>query len=322
MTKIYKIDESLSKDNLLKNKKLLDSLSSDMSIELDLFILCITPEIKDEEVKNKKEEILNLLENSTNICFNKETNKVQLRQQFPKNNIKTKKSNKIESKENLISLLLKFNKSINSIKFNNEDKTSVIRLVNEESCSEIQKYLEENNIESTLEKEDVKDYIMNIKGVLLNHNSLNSRKISDENKQSYHKNSIYSSSNKKKENQDNKIIHNKFDSKESKLRAASIYQLSATNKLQYNKNIPNEVTYSNNDIESLFKKMLKDKKFVYPEKWNGLDNLSDFISKEYKHLLEKDSLDYVNPKEFNRVRANTEINPQNRKLNVIIILFS
>lgn len=284
-----------------------------MTIDLDLYLSCITPDLNNEEQRSKRDEVLILIENSTVVCLNKETNKIQLKQPFPKNNIKTQKSSRIESKENLISLLLKFNKSINSIKFNNDDKTSVIRVVNEDCCSEIQKYLQENSIDSTLEKEDVKDYILNIKGVLLNHQTFNPRKNTDDNKQSYHKNSIYSSSNKKNESKENNQAQNKFDSKDNKLRAASIYQLSATNKLQYNKNIPSEVTYSNNDIEKLFKRMQKDKKFVFPEQWNKLENLSDFISKESKSLLEKDSLDYVNPKEFNRVRANTEINPQNCK---------
>ena len=284
-----------------------------MTVDLDTYLSCITPDCNKEELKSKKDEVLILIEKSTVICLNMETNEIQLKQPFPKNNIKTQKSNKIETKENLISLLLKFNKSINSIKFNNEDKTGVIRVVNEDCCSEIQNYLQENQIDSSIDKEDVKDYIMNIKGVLLNHQTFNPRKISDENKQSYHKNSIYSLSNSKNDKKDYKETQNKFDSKENKLRAASIYQLSATNKLQYNKNIPSEVTYSNNDIEKLFKKMQKDKKFTFPEKWNNLENKSDFISKDSKSLLEKDCLDYVNPKEFNRARANTEINPQNCK---------
>lgn len=272
-----------------------------MSINIDEYIKLITPE---GQTPISKENLISLLSSSSIHYFNHETNKIQAKIKPTKTILSIHKSDKIESKEKLIALLMNFNKTIISIKFN-EDKSARLSVNMEKNIEEITQFLKSHNIQYDIEEENLKENILQSKTKLLNPYSspFVPRKKSD-NEGNVDPVKL-NSDNKNSANKNYRGSLNKFDNHEYKIRAASIYQLSASNKISYNKNFPLNSYYSNEVIASIFNKLKSEAKLVYPKEFDIFEK-EFYDSKPREKLDNEISQDTSDKNKISRNRAYTE----------------
>lgn len=292
------VEYSFSGEFLRKSPEFGNELGEDMSISLSKYL---------ERFPNlSKDSLLEAVKLSKCLTYDQEKEILKF-QLIPRNfGIIIEDSASFKSKEDLISFIESKEITLSSIVWS--EHLIKIEFDNETAAQKISQSLTGKTISHKLVHQNLKEFILQSK-IVDNEKNSRPRKISENvsNEQNFHKSSIYSNNNSKKDNtQDEgkggykgKPSFNKFDGNIPKSgRKKSNAQAKPF------KSFPQSSYYSFKDISDIFQTMKNSQGLAYPAEWNN-DFCSDFATKEPRNLIDK--LKEVKGGQSQRNRAYTEV---------------